>query len=276
MEEISLRELIEILLRRKYIIIGITVGALFASFIYSYFIVTPEYQARAVLKIANYQANGSKNIKVLRTNPGDYLPLAQGEEFLTRVAASIDIPGGYEQGKISQMITVAADNDRGQLVITAAGRDPEEVALLANTAAAEFVDFCWQAEKERLQEILASWQEQLAATNQQLDEVLAELEDRQARGLWSGHLEIEAEAFGASRAGQKIALHNLASEIATLAQTKPFAVSSLASPPTAPVSPRRSLNLALAGMLGLMVGIFAAFFVDYWQSSAPAGKEERS
>ena len=99
MEEISLRELIEILLRRKYIIIGITVGALFASFIYSYFIVTPEYQARAVLKIANYQANGSKNIKVLRTNPGDYLPLAQGEEFLTRVAASIDIPGGYEQGK---------------------------------------------------------------------------------------------------------------------------------------------------------------------------------
>ncbi|HHW91199.1 MAG TPA: hypothetical protein GX735_00675 [Firmicutes bacterium] len=284
-DDISLRELIEILLHRRSIIIIITLGALLASFILSYFIIPPVYQASAVLKntdyqtgvalkLADYQANGGENTAVLRTAPEDYVPLVQEEEFLERVAASKDLPGGYGPMKISQMIGVAADNDKGLLVITVTGKDAAEVALLANTAAAEFVDFSWQAEKGRLQKIMEYWQEQLAATDQQLEEVLAELEDRQARGLWSGHLEQEAVAFGTARAELKISLHNLSNEIATLVHTRPFAVSSLASPPTAPVSPRRSLNLALAGMLGLMVGIFTAFFVDYWQKSAPAGNGE--
>ena len=273
-DEISLRELIEILLRRKYIIISITLGALLASFVFSYFIITPVYQTRVVLKIADYRANGAKNATVLRVAPEDYVPLVQDEEFFERIAASKDLSVGYNPIKISHMIDVAADNEKGQLTITAAGKDPNELTFLANTVAAEFVDFSWQAEKRRLQRIMESWQEQLTANNQQLEEVLAELEDRQARGLWSGHLEIEAKAFGASRAELKILIHNLANEIATLDQTRPFEVSSPASPPTAPISPRRSLNLALAGMLGLMVGIFTAFFVDYWQASVPVGKEE--
>lgn len=42
--------------------------------------------------------------------------------------------------------------------------------------------------------------------------------------------------------------------------------------PEVPVGPRKMLNLAIAGVLGVMVGIFIAFFRAYWQKSAVEAK----
>lgn len=43
-----------------------------------------------------------------------------------------------------------------------------------------------------------------------------------------------------------------------------------AAVPLEPVRPRKALNISVAGVLGLMAGVFLAFFVDYWHRSAPA------
>ena len=42
---------------------------------------------------------------------------------------------------------------------------------------------------------------------------------------------------------------------------------SQAATPEAPIGPRRMFNLAIAGILGIMMGAFAAFFKEYWQTS---------
>jgi len=42
-------------------------------------------------------------------------------------------------------------------------------------------------------------------------------------------------------------------------------VASLALPPAKPVSSRKLLNTALAGMVGLMLGVFAAFAAEWWR-----------
>ncbi|MCK9444044.1 MAG: Wzz/FepE/Etk N-terminal domain-containing protein [Tissierellaceae bacterium] len=42
---------------------------------------------------------------------------------------------------------------------------------------------------------------------------------------------------------------------------------SKAYPTTVPVGPRKALNLAISAVLGLMIGVFAAFFIEYWQST---------
>jgi hypothetical protein len=39
--------------------------------------------------------------------------------------------------------------------------------------------------------------------------------------------------------------------------------------PLNPVAPNKKLNVAIAAVLGLMLGVFVAFFKEYWQSSAP-------
>ena len=42
-------------------------------------------------------------------------------------------------------------------------------------------------------------------------------------------------------------------------------ISSLAYEPTAPIKPNKKLNILIAGVLGLFIGIFVAFFLEFWQ-----------
>jgi len=42
-------------------------------------------------------------------------------------------------------------------------------------------------------------------------------------------------------------------------------IASLAHEPNVPIKPNRKLNILIAGVLGLFVGIFVAFFLEFWQ-----------
>ena len=42
-------------------------------------------------------------------------------------------------------------------------------------------------------------------------------------------------------------------------------IASLAYEPKSPIKPNKKLNILIAGVLGLFVGIFAAFFLEFWQ-----------
>jgi len=43
--------------------------------------------------------------------------------------------------------------------------------------------------------------------------------------------------------------------------------------PKHPVAPKKKLNIAIAGVLGLMVGVFGAFAMEYFEGGAEEGKE---
>lgn len=49
-----------------------------------------------------------------------------------------------------------------------------------------------------------------------------------------------------------------------------------AAAPERPVSPRKMLNTAVAGALGLMLGVFGAFAIEWWQGSEETGRQENS
>ncbi|MGI6423702.1 MAG: YveK family protein [Tepidanaerobacteraceae bacterium] len=59
-EEITLRELIEIMLRGKWIIVGFTIIAVLISGILSFFIISPTYEARSTLMVSPLVQNGSR------------------------------------------------------------------------------------------------------------------------------------------------------------------------------------------------------------------------
>jgi succinoglycan biosynthesis transport protein ExoP len=52
----------------------------------------------------------------------------------------------------------------------------------------------------------------------------------------------------------------------------PLRVVSMASVPQVPVAPKKALNLAVAGCLGLMLGVFVVLFRSYWVNSATNSK----
>ena len=43
--------------------------------------------------------------------------------------------------------------------------------------------------------------------------------------------------------------------------------------PKEPVAPKKKLNIAIAGMLGLMVGVFGAFFIEFLENGEKQGKD---
>jgi len=49
-------------------------------------------------------------------------------------------------------------------------------------------------------------------------------------------------------------------------------LASYAAVPSRPVGPRKLLNTAVAGVLGLFVGVFGAFAVEYWRQGTPVAR----
>ena len=64
-----------------------------------------------------------------------------------------------------------------------------------------------------------------------------------------------------------ISLYEKAEEIrlTETAESDLLKIASLAYEPRAPIKPNKKLNILIAGVLGLFVGIFAAFFMEFWQ-----------
>ena len=77
MEEISLREIIEVLLKRKWLIVGVTLLAIIISGIFSFFVLKPVYEAEVVL---NIREGGSPGVTAV-TEPELDLLLEQLRRF---------------------------------------------------------------------------------------------------------------------------------------------------------------------------------------------------
>ncbi|HHT46290.1 MAG TPA: hypothetical protein GX004_03220, partial [Firmicutes bacterium] len=65
MEEISLREIIEVLLKRKWAIVGITILAVLISGVISFFVLSPVYEAEAIL---NIRGSNNPNVEIADSN----------------------------------------------------------------------------------------------------------------------------------------------------------------------------------------------------------------
>lgn len=58
-------------------------------------------------------------------------------------------------------------------------------------------------------------------------------------------------------------------ESARIADTN-LAIVAPATVPSRPVKPKKALNVAIAGVLGLMVGVFLVFIGEFWRNTAPS------
>ncbi|MDK2817640.1 MAG: hypothetical protein PWR22_2269 [Moorella sp. (in: firmicutes)] len=114
----------------------------------------------------------------------------------------------------------------------------------------------------QLQEKIASLQEQIRKTEKELQELHGELAEKQfiddkyqvqIKNLQENYRSLMVRSEDARVAGS----------LDTSVQTRLIAP---AVAPTSPVKPRKLLNTAIAVVLGLMVGVFTAFFLEAWNA----------
>jgi succinoglycan biosynthesis transport protein ExoP len=129
----------------------------------------------------------------------------------------------------------------------------EQVAFLDN-----LVDTL-EAKSSEIEGRLAELEPQMLALQRRLQEIQAESERlTSARGLVNETYKTLARKLEEAR-------------IAAREENGVLQVGSYAAVPEKPVSPRKMLNTAVAGVLGLMLGVFGAFALEWWRADEATG-----
>jgi len=131
--------------------------------------------------------------------------------------------------------------------------NPEYLSLQKQLIESTIIQKTLQAEEKQLKEnINEAWKRV-----ETLKQKLAQEKLTQSR--------LEREYNTAKGVYSVLSQKNEEVKIAVATESGLVKIASLAYEPKGPIKPNKKLNILIAGVLGLFVGIFAAFFLEFWQ-----------
>jgi len=179
-EEISLRELIEVLLKWKWLIVAVTVAAVAAAGFVSFFVLPEKYEAVATLLVNEPWVIQSITSEEEMPQPQPipletYVHQIKSSAMLSRVRERLGLdPKEYTIRGLRNSITVENPKNTQLLNIKVVSKDPKMAQKIANTLAKEFVNFINIENKEQLNKSSVMLAEQLKSGEEKLGEVLEE------------------------------------------------------------------------------------------------------
>lgn len=194
-ETIDLKEYFYIIKKRAWIIALITVTAMIASGIISFFVLSPVYETKTTLIVNTEQANETNLITGDQLNVTQKLALTYGEIIKSRtvideVIKSLKLDMSY--GQVSGMVNVSPVKDTQIIAITVQDTNPQRAADIANTIPRVFTKEVKRITKANSVEVI---------------------------------------------------------DKAVVAEN--------------PIKPNKIMNIAIAGVLGVMIGLFIIFVLEY-------------
>lgn len=210
MEEITLRELIEILLRQKKLIAGITAIAVVLSIVLSFFILDPIYEGKVIL-----MASGISSQQV-KEQPGGvegfldtlsqyqyshmsietYKEQINNPQVLQQTMDELKLGDrGITRRGLKDMIKLETIKDTNLITITIEYSDKKLAADIANTIASKFTNFVSEKAKEQATKSSVYIKQQMDIEKQNLDKALLEYKEylSQPRGLNELQKEVDSK-----------------------------------------------------------------------------------
>lgn len=207
MEEISLRELIEVLIRGKMVILGITLAAVLTSAIFSFFIIQPTYEASITLmvspptklEIENSDEDKSGFLNIKYDFPvmtlAAYKEQIKNPVILQNVIDELELdPEEYTKSSLSQSISIETIENSNFIKIKVRNRDPKLAALIANSMGSNFIEFASEKEKEQTYELYQLIEEQMNIQKDKLDQALVKYKEFLARSRSAEELKAEVDS----------------------------------------------------------------------------------
>lgn len=195
---IDLKEILNVLKKRYLIIFLITLIAVAASGIYSYFIVVPLYRADTVLLVAQVAAEVQNNreagmeglvnsiAKLPEMTLKSYLTQLKSEVFTARVVHKLNMERiGFTARDLSGLMRLEADPDVNHIKVIVTHTNPYLAAQIANTIAREFVAYVSETSEQHMTKSIDLLKKQAAATGEELKIAVANLNnlENQPRGV---------------------------------------------------------------------------------------------
>lgn len=201
MEEISLRECIQILINQRKLIAIVTILSILISIIFSFYIIPPIYEGKVILMasgISNNQSvvpqaegveaflNTLSQYQYSQMSVETYKEQINNPQILQQTIDDLKLEErGITRRNLKEMITLGTIKDTNLITITVEYIDKKLSADIANTIARKFTDFVSEKAKEQATKSSNYIKLQMDVEKENLDNVLLEYRTylSQPRGL---------------------------------------------------------------------------------------------
>ncbi|MEW9081778.1 YveK family protein [Caldanaerobacter subterraneus] len=309
-EEITLRELIEVLLKRKWLIFIITVSITLVAAVFSFFIVKPTYEASTTIAVTDVTpATGffGSNTTVIFSDKDSGIPIFQSDTIekdislllssllrypdmsvdafkeevtnpvvLTNTIKQLKLdPKRYTLDNFKKQISVSVLNNTNLIQVTVKENDPQVAAEIANSIAQNFRNYVIERNTKQTDKLMQTLLKLIDLQNEKIRKAQEDLAN--FLNSASNKLEIEQKQKELSLLKntrdimlEKYNMLELVKESDLGKQS--ILITSKALVPGKPVAPKKMLNVLIAFILGGMIGVFVAFFMEYWEKTEPTEK----
>ena len=263
-EKIDLREYINVLLKRKGIIILIFLTAVITAVLVSHFAISPVYLSSTVFSVAKIDGRSVINIT-------EVLEIIKSNVVLDEV---IDLMGLEKTAKqLSSQITTESIKGTNFVEVSVASDSP----VMAKSLVENIVEVFIEQNQSEYREKVKLVEDRLKIIEEQIVEFeknIQEIEDTKKKIAASEELSESERRFQislllSSSVTERELYNTLTDQAnslkASLKNCEDFKIINYAQLPAEPIKPNKKLNILIAGVLGLFVGIFIAFFLEFWQ-----------
>lgn len=257
--EIDLREYIMLLWDNKFFIGGLVVLAVIAAFVFSSFVISPQYETKARIQLSNYEG--------LYSEPDTAVQLLSSTGLMKRVMSDlgVEISASKLNSYINNNLNVNQIGDTSIISIAVKNEEPE----LTFDITEDIINNFENDSNEYFQNIIENEREYISELKADLEDINSDLENNRElieESRNNGNLETISLLIQ-----ENSSLQNSKRELRKEIEEKEskllnfYSLEVLDSPylPENPISPNTKLNMAIAAVLGLMLAVFIVFFKEF-------------
>ena len=276
-EEIDLREYINVLLKRKGIIILIFLIAVITAALVSYFALSPVYQSSVVFSVAlidnrlptTIVAQVENNVPVIKIH--EALEIISSNLILDEVIKRSGLNISSDQ--LRTRIEVENLENTNFIKVSVKADLPEKAKELAENIVKVFIEKNQNKYTEKIkliEERIKILEKEIAEFEKSIQEIETAMKSTAAStNLSEAERYFQTSFLLNSSSNERNIYNNLIYQVNTLRERlnncEDFGIISYAQLPASPIKPNIKLNILIAGVLGLFVGIFVASFLEFWQ-----------
>ena len=211
MEEISLRELIDILIKRKKTIIYITTFAVLITGVLNFLVLKPKYEVKMILMTSNISEqfkktgenlSGSNNVGNILDAISQYPSMdletyrqqIKTPEVMAKTITDLNLEDEYTVETLSEKISLETVKDTELITIKMQDGDAQKAADIVNKVGENFASVVSDNAKERASKASEHIKEQMEIEKEKYDEALLELKEFLSQPRTAKELELEMDA----------------------------------------------------------------------------------
>ncbi|MDK2805266.1 MAG: hypothetical protein PWQ94_430 [Thermoanaerobacterium sp.] len=311
-EEISLRELLEIIWKGRKLIASITIISVLIAGILSFFVIKPTYEASTTLSVSDVTPEtgffGSNTTVILPNQNGNDESMIQSDttdkdlsyllssilkyqdmtvntykEEVTNPQVLLDTikqlkldPKKYTLDNFKNEIDVQAIDNTNLITITVKENDPKLAAKIADTIASNFKSYIISRNNRQTDKLISTIESLINLQNTKIESATNELNETDPSDKTK--YEQNQTKLNLLKNTRDIMMekYNMLQLVkASNLGEQGILITSKAIVPDKPVSPKKLLNMAIAFILGLMLSVFIVFFMEYWKNTSPNVKSAK-